>query len=115
MSKKPNILLLFTDQQRHDALRCSGNAEIHTPNMDRLAASGVRFTNACTSTPICIAARMSLAFGQRVARTHWVANDKLPGPAPELPSLMTLLHDAEYTTHCGQDSFPAPALRAPQG
>ena len=97
---KPNILLFFTDQQRYDALRCAGNDEISTPHLDSLAASGVRFANACTSTPVCVAARMSMAFGHRVARTRWVANHRLPGPAPELPTLMTLLHDAGYATHC---------------
>ena len=98
--EKPNILLLFTDQQRFDALRCAGNDEILTPNMDALSGSGVRFANACTSTPVCIAARMSLIFGHRMSRTHWVANHRLPGPAPELPSIMTLLHDAGYWNHC---------------
>lgn len=80
--KKPNILLLFTDQQRFDALQCAGNDEIMTPNLDALAESGVRFDNACTSTPVCIAARMSLIFGHRISRTRWVANRKLPGGAP---------------------------------
>ena len=98
--KKQNILLLFTDQQRFDALRCAGNQEIMTPNLDALAESGVRFDNACTSTPVCIAARMSLIFGHRVSRTRWVENRKLSGPAPQLPSIMTLLHDAGYWNHC---------------
>jgi len=98
--KQPNILLLFTDQQRYDALRCAGNEEILTPNLDALATSGIRFTNACTPTPVCIAARMSLIFGHRMNRTNWVGNRKLPGPAPELPSMMTLLHDAGYWNHC---------------
>ena len=98
--KKPNILLLFTDQQRFDALRCAGNHEIMTPNMDSLAESGMRFDNACTSTPVCVAARMSLIFGHRISRTRWIANSKLPGPAPELPSMMTLLHDAGYWNQC---------------
>ena len=94
---RPNVLLLFSDQFRFDAMHCAGNAEIRTPNLDALAASGVRFTQACTPTPVCVAARMTLAFGQRLSRHRWVANRKLPGPAPELPSLMTLLHDAGYT------------------
>jgi arylsulfatase len=98
--RQPNIVLFFTDQQRFDALSCAGNSELNTPNIDALAASGVRFSQACTSTPICVAARMSMAFGHRVARTHWVDNQKLPGPAPELPSIMTLLHDAGYVNHC---------------
>ena len=65
MARRPNILILFTDQQRFDAMSCAGNPEIQTPNMDRLAASGVRFTQACTSTPVCVAARMSMVTGHR--------------------------------------------------
>ncbi|MCX6309349.1 MAG: sulfatase-like hydrolase/transferase, partial [Bacteroidia bacterium] len=44
-SKKPNILFLFADDQRADALGCSGNSYIRTPNIDALANTGVRFTN----------------------------------------------------------------------
>jgi arylsulfatase len=42
---RPNILLICTDQQRFDALAASGNAEIDTPHLDRLAADGAIFTN----------------------------------------------------------------------
>jgi len=96
MPRRPNILILFTDQQRFDAMGCAGNSEIRTPNMDALAASGVRFTQACTSTPICVAARMSMVTGHRVSRHRFPANNKLPGAAPDLPTLMTCLHDAGY-------------------
>ena len=41
---RPNILILMTDQQRADAMGCAGNPGIHTPNMDALAATGVRFS-----------------------------------------------------------------------
>jgi arylsulfatase A-like enzyme len=44
-AQKPNILFLFADDQRADALGCSGNSYIRTPNIDKLARSGVRFTN----------------------------------------------------------------------
>lgn len=42
---KPNVLFIFADDQRADALGCSGNAYIETPNIDELAKNGVRFTN----------------------------------------------------------------------
>ena len=42
---KPNILFLFADDQRADALGCAGNSYIHTPNIDKLANTGVRFSN----------------------------------------------------------------------
>jgi arylsulfatase A-like enzyme len=59
---------MFTDQQRFDALGCSGNTEILTPNMDALASSGARFTQTFTSTPVFVAARMSMLTGRRVSR-----------------------------------------------
>ena len=99
MSDRPNILVLMTDQQRADAMSCAGNPVLRTPAMDAIAASGVRFTNACASTPVCVASRMSLITGHRAARTHWVDNSALPGPVPELPTMMSLLLRAGYWTH----------------
>src|SRR3954471_20695063 len=60
---KPNLLLVMTDQQRADAMGCSGGW-VDTPNMDRIAAEGVRFENAYTNSPVCIPARASLATGR---------------------------------------------------
>lgn len=98
MSERPNILVLMTDQHRADALGCAGNPILRTPALDAIAASGVRFTNACASTPVCVASRMSFITGHRAARTHWVDNGALPGPAPELPTMMRLLLQAGYWT-----------------
>ena len=91
---RPNVLVLMTDQQRFDAMSCAGNHEIRTPHLDALAASGVRFTQAVTPTPVCVAARMSFITGHRISRTHWVDNQKLPGPPPELPTIMSTLLQA---------------------
>ena len=60
---KPNILLLMADQWRADCLGAAGNRAIHTPNLDQLAASGVRFTNAYSATPTCTPARAGLLTG----------------------------------------------------
>jgi len=94
-----NILVLMTDQQRHDALGCSGNTTVKTPRLDALASSGVRFDQACAATPICIASRHSFMTGRRASRHGWVANHRLPGPPLEWPTLMTLLRHAGYHTH----------------
>ncbi len=98
-AEPPNILLLFTDQQRADALGCSGNPFIQTPNLDQLASEGIRFSQAVTTTPVCIASRYSLITGLRMREHHWVANASVPGPRPEVPTLMTLLGGAGYRTH----------------
>ncbi len=98
MPDHPNILVLMTDQQRADAMGCAGNATIRTPNLDALAHSGVRFAQAVTPTPVCVAARMSFITGHRMSRHDWTDNSALPGPLPELPTIMTLLLRAKYWT-----------------
>lgn len=64
----PNILFVVTDDQRFDMMG-NMNPLLHTPEMDRLAAQGVRFENAFVTTPICAASRASLLTGL-VERTH---------------------------------------------
>ncbi|MBT3380279.1 MAG: sulfatase-like hydrolase/transferase [Lentisphaerae bacterium] len=94
-----NVLILMTDQHRFDALSCAGSAAVHTPNLDALAAEGTRFSEACCPTPVCIASRHSFMTGRRARDHRWVANNALPGPRPELPTIMTLLHQQGYHTH----------------
>ena len=62
-SRRPNILFLMTDQQRGDCLGAAGNKIIHTPNLDRIAREGVRFSRAYSSTPTCTPARTALLTG----------------------------------------------------
>ena len=57
---KPNIIFIFADQHRHDALGCAGNEVIQTPNLDRLADEGVRFANTWCQSPICQPSRASM-------------------------------------------------------
>ncbi len=59
----PPILILMCDQQRADAMSCAGTPLLETPNMDRIAAEGVRFANACTVSPVCMPARASFVSG----------------------------------------------------
>ena len=65
----PNILLICTDQQRYDALGAAGNADIRTPNLDRLAAQGVRFDRCIVQSPVCAPSRASL-MTSRYPRNH---------------------------------------------
>jgi arylsulfatase A-like enzyme len=62
-SEHPNVLFLLTDNQGWNKMGCAGNPIIHTPNMDKLADGGVRFTNAFATTPICAASRASILTG----------------------------------------------------
>jgi arylsulfatase A-like enzyme len=60
---RPNIVFLFTDDQTEMAVGCYGNKDVITPNLDRLASEGVRFTNHYNTTSICMASRCSVMTG----------------------------------------------------
>ncbi|MEM7303029.1 MAG: sulfatase [Pseudomonadota bacterium] len=77
MSKKPNILLIYADQMRYDAMGCSGNPLIRTPHIDRLASEGVQFTEAYTSYPICCPFRASVLTG-KYAQGHGMVQNHFP-------------------------------------
>ena len=62
-----NILFIMCDQLRHDYLGCAGHPHILTPNIDRLAARGVRFDRAYAQSPICGPSRMSFYTGRYVS------------------------------------------------
>ncbi len=59
-----NILFIMYDQLRFDYLSCAGHPHLKTPNFDRVAAQGVRFTNTYVQSPICGASRMSFYTGR---------------------------------------------------
>lgn len=67
-SSKPNIIFILTDDQRFDALGCTGNASILTPNMDKLGYDGIIFKNAYATTPISCVSRASILTGQYASK-----------------------------------------------
>ncbi|MEM9522576.1 MAG: sulfatase-like hydrolase/transferase [Pseudomonadota bacterium] len=62
-----NILFIMYDQLRFDYLSCADHPALHTPNFDRVADAGVRFTNAFVQSPVCGASRMSFYTGRYVS------------------------------------------------
>jgi len=86
----------MTDQHRWDALGCTGDW-VDTPNIDRLAAEGVRFANAYSNSPVCVPARVSLATGQYPHNTDVWHNQRHTLP-PESPTWMRAIRDAGYAT-----------------
>lgn len=74
--KRPNILFIMTDQQRYDALGANGNLDIHTPNLDRIAAGGVNLHGYYTNHPICGPSRATLFTGRYVHSHRVRGNDK---------------------------------------
>lgn len=87
---KPNILLLFTDQQRYDTIGAGGNDLIRTPAMDQLCATGVRFDRCYTPSPVCVSARYSLLTGLYPHRSGCADNGHpMDQTLPTLPGMLT--------------------------
>jgi len=62
--KRPNIIFVSTDQQQAGMMSCAGNEYLHTPAMDSLAETGVRFEKAYCTNPVCLPSRYSLMTGR---------------------------------------------------
>ncbi|MCB1339497.1 MAG: sulfatase-like hydrolase/transferase [Pseudooceanicola sp.] len=77
MAKAKNILFIMFDQLRWDYLSCYGHPHLNTPNIDRLAAKGVRFNRATIQSPICGSSRMSTYTG-RYVHSHGASWNGIP-------------------------------------
>jgi len=110
---RPNILVVFVDDFGWGDIACYGGAGVPTPNMDRLAAEGTRFTQFYTASPICSASRCGLLTGQFPAR--WRITSYLQTRAgnreceqadfldPRAPSFVRVFKSAGYATaHVGK-------------
>lgn len=105
---QPNILVLFVDQMRYDAMGCAGNTVVRTPALDRIAREGMNFTHGVTPVPVCVAARHSMLTGHRCA-THGRFSNNRPVPEPRLHYLPQLLAGAGYHTQAiGKMHFQPP-------
>lgn len=73
--RKPNIIYVLADQLRYQSCGYAGDAKAHTPNLNKLAASGVNFRQAVSSMPVCAAYRASLFTGKYTSSTGMVINE----------------------------------------
>jgi arylsulfatase A-like enzyme len=97
-ARRPNIIILLTDDQRWDTLGCMGNPVIRTPNLDRLATDGVLFLNNFCTTSICMASRASIFTGL-YKRSHKVDTFEQPLAEPLFAkSYPALVRTAGYRT-----------------
>ncbi|OHD65058.1 MAG: hypothetical protein A2096_16840 [Spirochaetes bacterium GWF1_41_5] len=100
--KKPNIILITTDQHRYDSLGVNGNSILRTPNIDSLARDGVNFRQAYVQNTVCVPSRACIQTG-RYTHQHGVTYmesiiDNTPGLPHWEKTFMEYLQDAGYCT-----------------
>ncbi|MDT0552691.1 sulfatase family protein [Urechidicola vernalis] len=100
-NSKPNIVVIYADDLGYGDVSSYGSTELITPNFDRIANEGIRFTNGYASSPTCTPSRFALLSGKYPFRTQRAR--VLPGNAPLLfelgnQTLPSMLHDAGYFT-----------------
>jgi arylsulfatase A-like enzyme len=110
-SGRPNVLIILADDLGWADLSCYGSPHITTPNLDRLAGQGVRFTDSYAGSSTCSPTRLSLYTGRYPGRIPAglaePIEDGSTGLEPGHPTLASLLRDTGYTTamigkwHCG--------------
>ncbi|WP_231615764.1 arylsulfatase [Novipirellula artificiosorum] len=106
-AEKPNIVFILADDLGYGELGCYGQQKIKTPNVDRLAAEGIRFTQHYTGAPVCAPARCTLMTGQNLAHAEIRGNKDsgngrmFPGQWPITDEIVTIaesLQQADYAT-----------------
>ena len=98
---KPNIVIIFNDDQGYQDLGCFGSPDIRTPNVDRLAAEGMRMTDFLVASPVCSASRAGLMTGRYpklvgVQGVFWP--DRPGGLEPEHVTIAESLKSVGYAT-----------------
>jgi arylsulfatase A-like enzyme len=103
-ARKPNILFILADDLGYADLSCYGRREYQTPHLDRLAATGLRFTDGYSNSPVCSPTRIALITGRYQYRLRAgleepiVRKDAAVGLPPAHPTLPSLLRQGGYST-----------------
>lgn len=100
---KPNLIYILLDDAGYGDLSCYGQEKFSTPNIDRLATEGIKFTDHYSGSTVCAPTRCSLMTGKHTGRTYVRGNREVKpeGQAPMPEDIVTiprLLKDAGYTT-----------------
>jgi arylsulfatase A-like enzyme len=96
-SNKPNIVFLFADDLGYGDLGCYGQKTIRTPNLDRLAVQGTRFTDCYAGSTVCAPSRCSLMTGYHMGHAHIRGNVRVPLRYQD-KTVAEVLKAAGYTT-----------------
>lgn len=97
----PNIVLIFMDDMGYGDLSCYGALQYHTPNMDKLASEGIRFTNFLSAQAVCSASRAALLTGcypNRIGFSGALFPRATVGLHPEEKTIAELLQEKGYAT-----------------
>ncbi len=99
---QPNVIIFFTDDQGYGDLSCMGATDFRTPNLDRMANDGVRFTDWYSNNPVCSPSRAALLTGRYPGnagvRSILRGHRQTTGLPSSVPTLATMLRDAGYQT-----------------
>ncbi len=99
---QPNVIIFFTDDQGYGDLSCMGATDFRTPNLDRMANDGVRFTDWYSNSPVCSPSRAALLTGRYPGnagvRSILRGHRQTTGLPSSVPTLATMLRDAGYQT-----------------
>lgn len=97
-SKRPNILLIMSDEHDPAVMGCYGNHLVRTPNLDRLAQQGIAFDAMYTTSPLCVPARLSFTSGKYISHVSgWNNGCRLP--SDDYPSVAHSLNQAGYRSY----------------
>ncbi len=104
-SRRPNIVFIVADDMGYADVSCYGRRDLVTPNIDRIAAQGTRFTQAYANSPVCTASRVAIITGRYPVRLPIGLEEPLSGSTmkgiglpPGHPTLPSLLKKAGYGT-----------------
>ena len=102
--RPPNVVIFFTDDQGFGDLSCFGHPTIHTPNVDRMAAEGVKLTQFYVASPVCSPSRAALLTGCYPKRVGMHEHVIFPaydhGLHPDETTIADVLSEAGYATGC---------------
>jgi arylsulfatase A-like enzyme len=96
--RRPSILLIMADDLGYGDLGCYGQTRIQTPNLDKLATQGIRFSNCYAGSTVCSPARAALMLGQHTGKLNIRGNVKNTKLLPDEYTVAQLLQDAGYRT-----------------